>query len=93
MCSFILIDIKHQPFTPPFTRFGLVRLSTCHFFIFSLFRFLSFYFVLFRFFFVLFRFVSFRFVSQDFVNGNFLAVQWRTETATGVMADCYEEVR
>lgn len=29
---------------------------------------------------------------QDFVNGNFLAVQWRTETATGDMAQCYEEV-
>lgn len=29
---------------------------------------------------------------QDFANGNFLAVQWRTETATGDMAQCYEEV-
>lgn len=29
---------------------------------------------------------------QDFANGNFLAVQWRTETATGDMAQCYEQV-
>eukprot|EP00752_Nemacystus_decipiens_P002967 g2756.t1 len=28
---------------------------------------------------------------EDFANGNFLAVQWRTETATGDMAQCYEE--
>ncbi|CAM9450103.1 unnamed protein product [Pylaiella littoralis] len=30
---------------------------------------------------------------EDFANGNFLAVQWRTETATGNMAECYEQVR
>eukprot|EP00903_Cladosiphon_okamuranus_P019123 g17595.t1 len=31
--------------------------------------------------------------QRDYKNGKFIAVQWRTETATGDMAHCYEEVR
>lgn len=31
-------------------------------------------------------------VLQDYTDGRFIAVQWRTETATGDMAQCYEEV-
>lgn len=53
----------------------------------------KFHFLSVQFVFVVFRSVSFCFVMQDFANGNFLAVQWRTETATGVLADCYGEVR
>lgn len=31
--------------------------------------------------------------TKIWMDGNFLAVQWRTETATGNMTSCYEEIR
>eukprot|EP00752_Nemacystus_decipiens_P011546 g10252.t1 len=31
--------------------------------------------------------------QKDYTDGKFMAVQWRTETAKGDMAECYEEVR
>ncbi|CAM9316179.1 unnamed protein product [Ascophyllum nodosum] len=31
--------------------------------------------------------------KEDFRNGEFIAVQWRTETATGDISACYDEVR